>query len=702
MTTTQTIDTNKAPYPIQDLGALSGTPQEVYDRSLTLVEIFTGLCGLETLALNQAAYGHTDCKTFVAANFGDPEAYLTVEHEISHIFFDSDLDMASTFNEVYISELLQKANVQQGSPEAHGYEQALKGIIHNAWNALEDHRVRSLWAEIYPGGGYYLKQRWNNIAEHCMKDVATQDILAYVARTIATGEDTPEAPEQFRLCKPEIDKAAAMVQKADKKTCLAATRIMLDAISDILLDWAKQNQQPAHNNSMNNESFEQDLLKHTKQVGLSDFKDTDLSSAKKNPQKLDAFAKIVQLTGCTSSSVPEDETGAGDTKYNGLGAHDIDKKPMDGPASYRDKRKSVKASTITGIKKLSKMARLAAEGNEKADDALKDMIKKGTNEMKRKIQAAKSELFKSPPVLEDPDACDKVEYDTAAASAGITAIHVKEGPDLPKPSKGAYRIQAELNRLRMAIRRQLQEEGDDLDIEAFIDAKISKSLEDAKIFTDFTKDRGIELLVLTDCSGSMYGNGIAMVDQAMSDIMEATKNLKVKCHLWGFSDYLYTFSKPMSVKGTGGGGTDLIPALDCAIEWASQSKTKRGIIMLTDGYPTSCRNRKSTGNPREDMKNVIEEARKNDVVLSILCINEAVNEYVQCSCQSGAWVSRINRVANCVGCGSPLQYQNQAKGMYDDYFGKGNYAVVNDKQSIAVELPNCARVLVQNHLKSCG
>ena len=91
-TTSQNYAT-KLPYPVQNLGALSGTPDEVYARSLTLVEIFTKLCGLEALRLDNHLYGHTDCATFVAANFGDPEAYLTVEHEISHIFFDSDLDI---------------------------------------------------------------------------------------------------------------------------------------------------------------------------------------------------------------------------------------------------------------------------------------------------------------------------------------------------------------------------------------------------------------------------------------------------------------------------------------------------------------------------------------------------------------------------------------------------------------------------------
>lgn len=696
MQTTTNIKAER-PYPIQDLGPLTGTPDEVFTRATTLVSIFTKLCGLETLRLDHHMYGHTDCQTFVAANFGDPEAYLTVEHEISHIFFDSDLELAASFREIYVSELMQKASIKDNDPNAHGYKQTLDRIVHNAWNVLEDHRVRSLWEEIYPGGGYFLKKRWENIAEHCMAEVATQDILAYIARTVATGQDTPEAPEQFRLCKPIIDSSKNLVQKADKKTCIAATRQMLDAVADILVDWAKQNNQPAHSNSTNGESYEEDLLKHAKQVGLSDFKDKDLTEAKKNPAKLEGLSKIVQLTGTSNGKAEEDESGPGDTKYNAMGAHDIDAKPQQNKKFSQ--RHSTKASTTTEIKRISKMARLAAEGDDKAKKALEDLIKKGTNEMKRKIQAAKSELFKAGPV-QDPAEADKVQYEEAAASAGIKFVYKKKGPALPKPSRGAYRLQDELGRIRMAIKTRLREEGDDIDIEAFIDAKISDDLEDACIFTDQTKEQGLELLVLTDCSGSMYGNGIAMVDQAMSDIIEATKNLKVKCHLWAFSNELYMFGEPASsVQGTGGGGTDLIPSLDAALEWATKSKSKRGIIMLTDGFPTSCRQRKSTGNPQLDMKNVIEEARRNNIVISILCINEAVQHYSACSqCGSGLWVNR-EKPSVCA-CGHSNTY-TEDNSMYNEWFGKGNYSVVNTKADIAKQLPLAARALVKNHLNSC-
>ena len=154
-----------------------------------------------------------------------------------------------------------------------------------------------------------------------------------------------------------------------------------------------------------------------------------------------------------------------------------------------------------------------------------------------------------------------------------------------------------------------------------------------------------------------------------------------------------------SVNGTGGGGTDLIPYLDAALEWATHSKSKRGIIMLTDGYPTSCRKRKSTGNPQKDMRNVIEEARRNSIVLSILCINEVVQHYTDCpSCGNGVWANRVHTV-KC-SCGASVTYKEDLT-VYNEWFGKGNFSVVHDKKDIAKQLPLAARALVKNHLNSC-
>lgn len=685
--TTTPLNGDKLPYPTLDLGPMGGTSEQIYEMSLTLVEIFTKLCGLEELELRDAHFGHTDCATFVAANFNDPEAYLTIEHELSHIFFDSDLALGEEFRKQLVEELLQKAGFKLTSTEMAPYRQTLEQFIHHIWNCLEDHRVRSLWEEIYPGGGWFLGERWKNVAEHCMEEAAEKDLLTYIARTAAIGKDTPGAPEVFKLCKVHIDNARSIVDRTDKKTCLAITKQLVDNIANTLLDWAKQNNKPVpqnkHGRGGNSDDYEQDLLKHAKQVKMVPDNATDFGNT---PQiRKDGLSKIVQMTGACNST---EGIGAGDPQYNPMGGKDV----------LPHQLKRVTASDIKQVKQISKMATLAAKGNEKAQKELEKLIEKGTSQMKRKIRMAKAELARG--VKTDPEQSDKVEFLNAAKAAGIKAIVIDKPTPLPPASSGSNRVQGELEKIRMMKKTKLYEEGDDIDIEAFISAKINGELEEAKVFKSTTKEAGLELLILSDCSGSMYGAGIDMVDQAMSDIRHATKNLKVDTKLWAFSNSLYVFTKPGSLAGVGGGGTDLIPALDAALEWARQSKANRGIIMLTDGYPTSCRRRNSTGNPRRDMYNVIKEAQQENIVISILCINEHVQEYIECpSCKKDAfWLMPDSPSVKCSHCGTTVAYENRSKAYYDDWFGKGNYSVVTDKKDIRKQLPLCARALVINHM----
>lgn len=693
-TSTQ-MTTNRFPYPIQDLGPMSGTPEEIYKRAETIVQVFERLCQLENLELRSDEFGYTDCQTFVAANFSDPEAYLTVEHELSHIFFDSDLALGEQFRLLIIEELFKKAGFKVTSKEMAPYKQALEQFIHHTWNCLEDHRVRSLWEEIFPGGGYFLEKRWENIAEHCLEEQAEKTLLGYIARSAAVCHDTQNAPEQFKQCFAAIMSARSVVDKTDNKTCLAITKQLFESVIDTLHIWAKTNGVPANPNAAG-VTYKEDLLLHAKRIGMVSITATDLSSAQ--PSRVEALSKIVQLTGAiedSSEGQSQQPNGvsAGGPNHNPMGGKDIKAKP--GKNQNRNTR--VNATDVRRIKQLSKMASRAQSGDAKAKAELEKLIEKGTEEMKRKIQLAKSELGKGGK-QEDPAEADKIEYLSAAKAAGIHTVVIDKPLELPKPSVGASKVQSELERIKMQQKTRLYEEGDEIDVEAYIDAKVNHQIAEARLFKATTKESGLELLVLTDCSGSMYGNGIAMVDQAMADIEHAVKNLKVKTHLWGFSNSLYVFTKKGSMQNIGGGGTDLIPALDTALEWARQSKSSRGIIMLTDGYPTSCRNRNSTGEPRKDMYNVLTEAQNEGIVISILCINEHVSEYVRCSCDNGGDWAYPNKAGTCSSCGSAVLWSNRQKEEYDKWFGKGNWAQVSSKKDIAKELPKAARALVLNHI----
>jgi hypothetical protein len=218
----------------------------------------------------------------------------------------------------------------------------------------------------------------------------------------------------------------------------------------------------------------------------------------------------------------------------------------------------------------------------------------------------------------------------------------------------------------MKKRLSLAEEGDDVDVESYIEAKLNNELDSAKLFRREKKETGMELLLLGDLSGSMTGFGLDLLEQAMSDIVFSCTNLRVKVDFWGFSDAVFFFKKlgsPKEARGVRYGCTNMVQALDVAYEWAKTSKSTRAVILMTDGMPTSLRGRRSTGDLFKDLNSVLTEMRHDGVILSILAI----------------------------GPESSRQY-------YDIGFGPGNYGLLENILGLGKALPDTAKKLVEAHL----
>lgn len=114
-------------------------------------------------------------------------------------------------------------------------------------------------------------------------------------------------------------------------------------------------------------------------------------------------------------------------------------------------------------------------------------------------------------------------------------------------------------------------------------------------------------------------------------------------------------------------GTSMVQAIEVAQHWASSSKSSRAIVLMTDGLPTTCRAHDSTGDPNKDLSNLLEEMRRDKIVLSVLAI------------------------------GSKGLTQ-----LYDNTFGAGNYGLVGGLPDMLEALPETCKVLVEAHiLRSC-
>lgn len=607
--------------PKLDLGSMGGSPEELRDAMQSLTDTFSKMLGKDFDLVN-APSGSTDCETFFRVPLDDPEAYIILEHEISHPFAGTNLALTEVFREKTVEKLLRRAGINKKNPAGAPYRQKLAGIIHHLWNVLEDWRCCSVWGELYPGGAALLKQRWKDIAEYEMQEQAEKDIVSYLGR-VAAGVDTPTAPPEFQACAKHMIKARSRVELVDNKACLALTRKLIDDIADELLKQFPP-QQP--------QTFRQSSL-----------------------NKLSLLNQAI--TGSAQGKA------AGDNEDNPLGGKDLSQAVN----SQGKPLKKVTAAMTLEIDELVSISDTDGEADEDGNmgpSSLQKMLDQGTDAMFQVIQAAKKELGAA---KKGSKQGEEEALLSAAKMTGIKGVVVTPSQKLPKYSRGAARMRRYLEQVKMRKERKRAVEGEELDIEAYIEAYASGNLNEAKLFKKVKKYGGMDLLLLIDVSGSMYGAGLDLVEQAMANIDFACHGIKVTLHVWAFSSDLFFFKKigsPKNVPNMNMAMTNMVQALDAAWEWAKHRKKDRAVLMITDGFPTSCRGRRSSGNPVEDLHTVLRDMRLDEIVVSILAIGDSQTDY------------------------------------YDTAFGKRRYGLVKNLGDLSGALEDSARVMIESHIMS--
>lgn len=596
--------------PILDLGPMTGSPEYVLERAKSVLDTFGAILEKplrlidSSGELNEGAC--TDCETFVRAPMKNYDAYLDVTHEISHPLFGTNLALTEdAVTKIIRNRLLRRAGISETSPEGERYEAKLKPAIHHLWNILEDIRCNGLWGKLYEAGGELQREQWRNTAEYDMpEDRAQKELLIFLMRH-AMGVPTQGVPASFDRCKTPMTEAINLVEDVDAAACLAITARLIDRITDELL-----------------ENFPPDPKSEAK-------------------AKLDALSKA--LGGMSGTKDPP--------KGSHCGAPDV---------------KAGKGKLTQG--EMNQVTRLLTAREDDGDDenpsSFELLRQAGAEKMSDTIERArqlmalpnKSEQEKKEDLLKD-----------ACAVAEIPGIKVNPTRPLPSASPAAARVREHLDKIRMKVRRRPAEDGDDVDIEALLEARLNDELEDAKVFERKQMEAGLELLLLMDLSGSMMGSGLTLTEQAVADVVAGCSHERVKVLMWGFSCAMFFFEKvgsPVDARGVVMSGTNMVQALEVAHHWARASKTQRAVILTTDGMPTSCRAKGSTGNPNQDMRNVLNDMRADGIVVSILGIG-------------------------------PKEWAK----VYDEVFGAGRYGLLDDLTALRGALADTAKALVEAHMK---
>jgi Mg-chelatase subunit ChlD len=307
------------------------------------------------------------------------------------------------------------------------------------------------------------------------------------------------------------------------------------------------------------------------------------------------------------------------------------------------------------------------DSNEEMDgmSSFAALMQGGSDKMEVRLEQARQAM--SAPKMSKAEENEEI-LNMACRVTGARGRFVTPTRKLPRAGRAGAQMKHDLNQVRMKKIRKLKDEGDDIDIEAYIDAVMNNEEMDAPYFVDKSTEAGFELLIIGDVSGSMLGHGMNMLEQAIADTAYACgPPLKVELTLWTYSDIVFFFKKLGSPKGATGqahGMTNMVQALDVAYEWAKKAKNTRAIIHMTDGMPSSLRGRNSTGNTIQDLRAVIEEMRLDGIIMSTLALGP-----------------------------------EHLRSVYDQGFGKGKYALLSNLPGLMKALPEAARQLVEAHIK---
>ena len=557
--------------------------------------------------------------------------------------------MLQGFQLYVIQKIFTRAGIPMASSEAALYKPGLEQCFFQVWNLLEDLRVRNHWSKIYEGSGHLLLQRWIRIAKSDKYDIAKDNIIAYVSRK-ALGVDTPDCNPMFKGFDTHIEQAAKTAIHTNAKGCIAITARLFQKIAEAIMKDVRDNpERQGGGGGAGGKISGTDLWKKTIVVISSKSRPVNISGMPGADDVKPSNASYYQgnfMTGKQSRQLKRVDTNATWTEISSM------KKMVD---RHPQQRMDLPPNVPTEFE------RLLEDGEQEMEDLVDNCIDAMIEEQQQKLADAVEE--------EETDFQQLQNFQNVVGINCIDVNSTKSQP-LPKHSSSAEAVRFELQKIKSQMSHRLQEEGDDLIVEEHIEALLNNELPDADVFEETIVESGFDLLLLVDVSGSMSGMGMEVVNQTVSDILYAIEGTKTTLKVWGFSNQVYIMDKAASLVNPDVwmGGTAMIRSIDMAYEWAKLNRSKRAVLLVTDGWPSYCRARRSTGNAQKDLENVMKELEMDSIPISTVAVGGF-----------GTVASNIE--------------------MYNKIFGKGKYGYVHSVHTAGPAITQSAKALVASFLK---
>ena len=211
----------------------NGRPEiDIVSVAYKTVDVFSGITGRRLFLKDGKGVPHTDGYT-ISVPFDSKRFYNVVEHELSHVLFKSDGKLKAEFVSQYAA-IINNAALSQGVGIPRG---DLVRLLNLMVGLLEDHRVSSLWGDMYPGS--YKIFREGNVEIIKGAKINPQESIVSLFFYVESGLPTGDGPLSIHI--PAMVKALGMVNGNGPISTLIAIKWLVTTLIDNIIHELNQN-----------------------------------------------------------------------------------------------------------------------------------------------------------------------------------------------------------------------------------------------------------------------------------------------------------------------------------------------------------------------------------------------------------------------------------------------------------------------------
>lgn len=510
------------------------------------VATFAGLTRRK-LWLREGKTAHTDGHEIVAP-FEHEGFYQLVEHELSHILFQSDGLAKQLFIERYTATMAEA--LRQGGMEfPPGLKQAFGEFMNEVIGVLEDIRCESLWSLLYPGS-YDLLQKIHKKEVVRFLDRAHMSSAMYFI-VLSAGVDPPKG--KYTRMRPLFEEAMRKVERRSFGATLAVSKWLIQKLVTEELRWMRELRRNADPNNL---------------PGGANYQPASSPTAPAEAQKPADVSE--RFEGIKRLLAENDVPSALDMMVNDVGAPKFES---------RDAKR-----------RANELVNYVVNLNT-ANEAVMDTYLQGSEQaMLDIVEEARASLHQQ---MEVDD------WMTKNAFGKVNLKDVRPGtvrPLSPDDTGTLRKLRSLFFRVMGRRKYELHERGSSIDVAAYIEAKLNREVRPC--FNAEEKGRGFKVLVLIDRSGSMSGSRTVQAERACRILTRALDFPFVEFNVWGFQSLsngelditrFPTKEKHFSFESKEArvaGNTPLHLALRVVNRYMEVGSEAKQIICITDGFPT--------------------------------------------------------------------------------------------------------------------